>query len=144
MMSVLTKIQKQFPAVLKVIDSDESISISVTEKDTSSARKKDPSSCAMAKACCRQEKLDGAIIGLSYSYLIKGALAVRFRTPNTVQREITSFDRHHDFATGANYRLSRVCDSQKLGHQWGRKSTRKGTKASSLQYTHTHFTANIR
>src|SRR4051812_17932241 len=101
--NALNKIRKLFPQVKHVEDADESIVITVTKKDNSSARKKEPTDCALARACIREKIADAAIIGLSYSWLIKGTKAIRYATSVTVSREITSFDRHHDFMAGKNY-----------------------------------------
>lgn len=144
--SILAKIKRQFPDVTEVVDSKESITISVTQRDATGATKKDPNSCAMAKAVCRQEHLDGAIIGLTKSYLIKGKKAVRYSTPVTVAREITSFDRHHDFREGTDYRLSRVSNCERIGSWKTRSESYKqsGHKHVELQYTHQHHTSDIR
>ena len=48
------------------------------------------------------------------SYVIKGKSAIRFATPERVQREIVSFDRHQDFAPG-EYHLTPKSPSSRLG-----------------------------
>jgi hypothetical protein len=101
-------VKRLFPNVTEVVDSDVSADVLVTRKDCGKeARRKAPDECAMARALKRQYKADGAVIGISRSYLIRGDKAVRFLTP-------ASFDRHHDFAPGA-YKLSAVPSVQRLG-----------------------------
>jgi hypothetical protein len=73
-----------------------------------------PKRCALAKACRRMLKVDGASIGVGYSYLVKGAKAIRFATSEAVAREVVSFDRNRDFAPG-RYLLSPVSKSARLG-----------------------------
>jgi hypothetical protein len=119
-------IQRLFPRVEEVVDADTPVSVHVTEDDCDSrAQKMNPNECAMARALKRQFKANGAIIGLSKSYLIRGKRALRFTTPATVGREITSFDRHHDFAPG-DYKLAAVSRSQRMGASYSRREGRHG------------------
>lgn len=121
-MNALTKVRKYFPQVNKVVDAKKSVSITVTKRDAKIASKKDPQKCALARACVRQGIADGTLIHLGFSYLIKGEVATRYLTSEIVAREITSFDRHHDFAAGRNYKLSKVPYSAKLGVRQQRKN----------------------
>lgn len=114
-------VRRAFPNVTSIVDSKDSIEVDVNEKDCGrGAKRMDPEGCAMARALKREYKADGAIIGISNSYLIKGHRAVRFKTPTTVAREIVSFDRHHDFAPG-EYKLSPISPSAKLGAERHRR-----------------------
>lgn len=113
-MSALNTVKKLFPQVKKVVDATKTIYVSVSKADSKLGRKKDFANCALAKACLRQRVAEGAIIGLSFSYLIKGNIATRYKTSQTVSREITSFDRHQDFAAGKNYCLSKVSKGSRL------------------------------
>jgi len=139
-MSALSILKKQFPQIESVKDSNKTIEVEVTSKDSSGGRKKDPQSCALAKACVRNKIADVAIIGLSYSYLIKGNKATRYRTSVIVGREITSFDRHQDFASGAYYKLSKISKSNRLDKR--RKLPGKHNKIPVN--IHTQHTSNIR
>jgi len=141
-MSALATIQKTFPQVKKVIDARRSIRVSVTENDCSAARKKDPNSCALARACIREKLGDAAIIGISTCYLIKGDRAIRFKTSETIAREITSFDRHHDFAAGNDYTLSKIAPRARLGTAL-RVGTGKPRAHGAPKMRH-HQTINIR
>lgn len=118
-------LQKHFPQVEKVTDARESILVTVTKRDVDGGRRKEPGSCALAKACVRDQHADGALINLSFSYIIRGKVATRYKTSNTVSREIVSFDRHRDFATGINYRLSKVAPGARIGYR-SPKSAKRG------------------
>jgi len=141
-MSALTTLQKIFPQVEQVKDSNTTILVSVTSEDSSKARKKDPKNCALARACVRQKLADAAIIGIGYSYLINGNKAIRYKTSNGVAREIVSFDRHQDFEEGNNYLLSKVSPSGRLNRHKGSGGPHKIKRDTSK--TKVHRTANIR
>lgn len=141
--NALSRIRKHFPVVNHVMDATESIVIAVSEKDNTKSRKKDPENCAMATACKRSGIADHAIIGIGYSWLIKGDVATRYKTSNTVGREITSFDRHKDFAVGINYRLSKIAPCNKLGVKKSLQKT--GPRLTTKDWPNKiHRTANIR
>jgi hypothetical protein len=142
-MSALSVLKKQFPQIEKVIDSKETIEISVTAKDSQSGNKKNPQSCALAKACIRTKIADAAIIGIGYSYLIKGPIATRYKTSVGVGREITSFDRNQQFEEGSYYKLSKIPKSNRLGGYKGDGGPHK-TKRQNTQKVHHHHTSNIR
>lgn len=148
-----TIIRRDFPRVSKIIDSKETLNITVLPQDASTGRKKDPENCALARACIRQKIAEAAIIGLAYSYLIKGNTAIRFKTSAAVSREITSFDRHQDFAPGHNYKLSRVSPGARLGKRNNPHHGREGTPTKSNPVVHKapvlvsppiHHTDNVR
>src|SRR5258707_9381550 len=98
----VSRIKKHFPEVTKVIDARNSIAVHVKKQDVTKGRRNQPGSCALAQACVREFHADGALINIAYSYIITGKLATRYKTSVAVGREITSFDRHHDFAPGAD------------------------------------------
>ncbi len=86
-------VQKFFPKVERVVDAHRNAAIEVTAKDSSSKAVRDHNACAMAVACKRKFHLDGVIISRSVAYLIKGTQARRFMLPDSVSREVVSFDR---------------------------------------------------
>lgn len=96
--SALGIVRKYYPNVQKITDAKKPIKIEVTAKDCRGGNSKSPSSCAMARAFERE--YDGAIISLSAAYLIKGNKATRYLVPQSVSREIVSFDRSHKFEPG--------------------------------------------
>lgn len=126
----LLKIQHYFPKVLYVEDATEAINFTIEAMDVSAA-KSTQSECVIARACKRQGLCEDALISIGTAYLISGHTATKYLVPPTVGREICSFDRHHDFAVGRNYRLMRIppCarrENQEHGHK--RTNTGKGTK----------------
>lgn len=141
----LHRVKKFFPKVETVSDETRKrASVTVRETDTTKAVPGDFSTCALALAACRQLKVDGAIIGLSFSYLIKGTHATRYSTPPTVAREMVSFDRHSDFDIGT-YHLAPVCPAARLGAPRGRH-IKRGTGGGKLKKSRhiIHKTARVR
>ncbi len=141
-MSALNTIRKKFPQVERVRDSRRTIVVRVKPEDAKTGRKKDPDGCAMVRACVRERIADGAIIGIGYSWLIKGPIATRYKTSVGVGREITSYDRHNDFAPGNDYKLSKIPAGSRLGHkQWPKTGPHKTKKVDTRRV---HHTADIR
>jgi hypothetical protein len=134
-------VQKRFPKVTKVIDSRKPLKVTVGRQDTSLGKKKKHEDCAMAVACKRKFKLDGVIISVSRAYLIKGNTAVRFEVPESVSREITSFDRGSDFVPG-EYGLDPVAKRDRLGSVKGTRHSPRTSKGRPIRRY--HRTENIR
>ena len=123
-----TCVRSKFPNVTKMVDATEGVEISVTPRDCGrGSTPGDPSNCAMACAFGRQHDADGAIIGLTRSYIVTGNTVTRLVTPTTVGREITSFDRNADFAPG-NYHLAPVSPAQRSGGRSKGPNSRSGRK----------------
>jgi hypothetical protein len=122
-------VARLFPKVTVAVDADQSIDVKVIKKDCVESKQMDPADCALARAVKRDMEADGAIIGLSSSYIIRGNKAIRFATPERVQREIVSFDRNHDFAPG-DYFLTPKSPSSRMGVE---KSKRKVTPTSGAK-----------
>src|SRR6266536_185942 len=136
------RIREALPQVTKVRDADSTINITVLPKDSAAGRRRDPNNCALARACVREKIADAAVIGIGSSWLIKGNVATRYLTSEAVSREITSFDRHHDFAAGQDYKLSRIPPAKRLGKkEWPKTGPHIRTKIDASAY---HHTANIR
>lgn len=133
-------IRARLPVRAKVRDATASLVVKLSPDDNRRAKKKDAQSCAMAQACSRQEGADLAIVQLRHAYLVKGNRIVRYGVPESVRREIVSFDRHKDFQPGL-YRLSAVIPSAKLGAPRATKpktGPRKTTKKSSAKMIRHH------
>lgn len=118
---------RNFPNVKTVVDSKKSVTVTVEQADCAVGQKGEPTECALAKAAQREFAADGIIIGMAYSYIIKGDVAHRFATSNAVGREITSFDRHADFAPGT-YVLGKVSPTSRLGASAERNRERREEK----------------
>lgn len=121
----LAYINKMYPRVKRIYDANRSIHIEVKDEDCATGKPNEPDECALAKAIKRQFHSQGAIIGLSHTYIIKGDKAFRFQTSSNVQREITSFDRHKDFASGV-YTISKIAPTARLGNPAHRHSGPSG------------------
>lgn len=113
-------VKRLFPDVQVAVDADKPVEVSVSRRDCKDAKRLNPSECALARAARRDLQADGVIIGISSSYVIKGKTAYRFDTPESVKREIVSFDRHQDFAPG-DYHLNPKSPSARLGQHTSRQ-----------------------
>jgi hypothetical protein len=96
----LNIVKKFFPEVEHVSDARGSLRVEVTRKDSQSSTVKNHKGCAMAVACKRTFGVDGVVISRDRAYLIKGNKATRFALPESVSREVVSFDRGAGFAEG--------------------------------------------
>jgi hypothetical protein len=112
----LAIVQKYHPEVKRVLDAKDSVSFTVTAEDCKRGKANQPEGCALARAAMKT--YDGAIISLSTSYLVKGSTAWRYKTPQTVAREIVSFDRNERFEPG-EYHLAKIAPCQALGYRTG-------------------------
>ncbi len=135
-MSVLTTVRKLFPQVKQVKDATKPVLVTVAKEDSVTGRKKDAANCALAKACVRTKIAEGAIIGLTTTYLIHGTTATRYKNAQTVSREIMSFDRHQDFAAGRNYRLCAIPPATKIGVPHVSHSNKRPRKDKLVRKTH--------
>jgi hypothetical protein len=99
-------VKRFFPKVESVTQAKRKVLIEVTADDSAIGRGKAHHACAMARACKRALKLDGAIVSMGTAYLVKGTHATRYAVPHVVSREIVSFDRGSGFAPGL-YTLNR-------------------------------------
>jgi hypothetical protein len=136
----LSHVQKFFPNVTEVEDATGETTIEVTQKDTNSSAVRNHKGCAFAVACKRKMALDGVIVSIRTAFVIKGNKAVRYRVPESVSREIVSFDRNAGFAPG-EYKLTPFSESLKLGANGGR-TTHTGEYPKRV--TPKHMTSGIR
>ena len=135
---LLNRLRKLFPDVHKVRDATSSIVVHVKSVDCNKASAGDFTDCALARATKREFKADGCLIGLSSSYVVKNGVALRYLTPDTVAREMVSFDRHGDFAKGV-YHLAHVSPAVRLGGARDRRRHRvppAKNGGSQLKYQH--------
>jgi hypothetical protein len=132
-------ISRIYPNVKVCVDATKPVEVSVNRADCKMAKRLNPSECALAQAAKRELKVDGVVIGMSTSYIIKGDQAIRFSTPNSVRTEIVSFDRHQDFAPG-DYYLTPKSPANRIGTV---HSTKKGGKNKSAKRKY-HHSARVR
>lgn len=139
----LRRVRKFFPKVETVSDSQKRVLVNVKETDGNGAKPGEFHQCALARACRRELNVDGALIGLAFSYLILGTHATRYSTPEAVSREMISFDRHADFDAGS-YSLNAIPKMSQLGthtdNQRDGKSPNTGNRLSKPY----HITARVR
>jgi len=126
---------------LPLIDAEDDLEIEVLKSDVSKSRKNDPANCAAAVASKRILKTD-VEVHLSRTYVKSPDeyAWIRFVTPPSIGREITSFDRSSIFEPG-NYTLKAPSASARLGHRPQRKGIDTGTGRKRVKY---HLTANVR
>jgi hypothetical protein len=139
--SALGIVQKYHPEVTKVVDARKNLEIEVTESDCKYAQRKNAKDCAMARATKRQ--YDGAIISSSSAYVIKGDTATRYKVPESLAREIVTFDRHNAFEPG-DYHLKAPSPRERLGQRL--KTREIGTYKKNGRETNSrrHVTSGIR
>jgi putative transposase len=141
MPSALSIVQRFFPEVSSVVDARADQEIEVTKRDTSLATVKNHKQCAMAVACKRKFELDGVVISIHTAYLVKGRQATRYLLPESVSREVVSFDRNGGFSAG-EYTLIKPGKHHRLGEHSPQSNKHNGTKKrSGIRH---HFTEGIR
>jgi hypothetical protein len=137
----LAIVRKYFTKVEEVREATEPIEIEVTAQDSNSAAVRNHESCAMAVACKRTTKADGVIVSMQVAYIIKGKVATRYQLPESVSREIVSFDREAGFAPG-HYRLIVAPPTERLENLKYKKSGTNKTTGKPIR--HFHRTTGIR
>lgn len=127
---------------LPLIDATSDMEICVTKSDVSKSRKNDPLNCAAANAIKRIMHTD-AEVHISRTYVKDGDKRyIRFLTPSSISREITSFDRSSIFEPGT-YNLKAPNASARLDY-YKHRSPEKETRTSKKRKLPYHITANIR
>lgn len=142
-MATLHTVQKFFPNVKSVVDANTDAFIDVTEHDVKSSKVKNHKACAMAVACKRKFHLDGVIISKSVAYLIKGNKARRFKVPESVAREVVSFDRGAGFSIG-KYALQAMPLSSRMDRPSRKKKAGGSHKGEPITKRFYHKTDNVR
>jgi hypothetical protein len=109
--------------------------IEVTSEDNRQSRKKDHAGCAMAVACKREAHAQGVIISRSVGYIIKYNKAMRFKIPESVAREVVSFDRGGGFTPG-EYVMKAPTRHERLGFIRGSHGGGHGRTARKIRRQH--------
>jgi hypothetical protein len=150
MATALQIVQRYFPDVKTVKDAEEEARIQVTNRDNQSAKVRNHTACAMAVACKRTYQADGVIVAISVAYIIKNGVATRYRLPESIAREVVSFDRKGGFAPG-EYKILAPKERHVIGKQQG--STKDHTQEEDIivrggtppkKKPFVHFTEGIR
>jgi hypothetical protein len=140
MSTALKIVQNYFPTVDRVVDGEQPLLVEVTQRDNRSAKVRNHQACAMAVACKRAMHADGVIVSVNTAYVINGTTATRYSLPQSVSREVVSFDRDAGFAPG-EYMMSPPCPTRRLGAIKGSQTnTEKPKKRKPLK----HHTSGIR
>lgn len=119
---------------LPLVDANKDLEIEIKKGDISSAKSKDPSNCAVAKAAQRVFRTE-VEVHVSRVYVKKNDHWVRYRTPERISREITAFDRGAHFEPG-EYTFKAPSGGMKLGTIWGSNTkTNKSKRTKSRRIT---------
>lgn len=124
---------------LPLIDATSDLEIEIKKGDISTARKKDPANCAAANAAKRILKTE-VEVHISRIYVKKNKKWVRYKTPERISREITSFDRGSIFEPG-DYTFKAPNPSCRLGV---RQSSSDSKSLSTARKIPRRATMNIR
>jgi hypothetical protein len=140
-MSALSIVRQHFPEVTVVKDATSNSIVEVTRKDVVNAERRKHRACAYSVACKRKFEADGVIVSLNRVYVVKGKAAIRYVVPESVSREVVSFDRGSDFEPGT-YALTAPSKDMKIGtyRGGGHKSNHDGSRKANRK----HFTGGIR
>lgn len=101
----------------KVIDATKPLRITISKRDATLGKTKDPSACAAARAIIRTiADVKTARVHLGRTYVEYSDKWVRYMTPHALKIEIVSFDRgaKAEYAEGA-YTLYAPCSTDRLG-----------------------------
>lgn len=90
---------------IPVQDANDRVLVTVTNHDVVNAKKANSKHCALARASLRLPEVNAAYFFRCTAYLEFKDRMVRFELPNSVQKEIVSFDRARMFAPGV-YQLT--------------------------------------
>jgi hypothetical protein len=125
---------------LPVVDApkDTGIAMTVTPADVKGSKKGDPANCAAAIAGKRELQTEVHVF-LSRAYVKEKKHWVRYLTPESVSREIVSFDRGSAFTPG-DYQFRAPRESERLGQYKGKFTRKTGTTGRRPH----HVTANVR
>lgn len=132
---------------LKKKDASKSISVEVSGWDVRKAVRKDSSSCALAKACCRGlPGIQGAIFFRSSAWLLSDGCLYRYVLPPKAIDQIKAFDRSGQFKQGT-YVLLAPTKSRTLGKISERSRKRPGRHqpgSTSIRRKPVHHSDEVR
>lgn len=101
----------------KVVDATKPLHISISKRDASLGKTKDPGACAAARAIVRAiADVKSARVHLGRTYVEYPDKWVRYKTPQGLKIEIVSFDRgtQAEYAEG-DYTLYAISPTDRLG-----------------------------
>lgn len=131
---------------LPIEDSASPVLVTVTAGDVINAKKRDSKDCALSRAALRVPGVLGAYFFLNTALLEYKDKIVRFKLPQSVQKEIVSFDRAQIFAPGI-YQMSAVppalAPKYAKRHRTKKKQERRKTLLDSAKAQRRELTAKI-
>lgn len=95
-------------------DAPEPLVIRLKPIDIKRGKRLDQTSCAFAKGICRQEEAQAVWIGLSSAFVEWSDKILRYTVPESVSRELISFDRSQIAAAG-EFKLRVPAPSDRIG-----------------------------
>lgn len=121
--------------------------VEVNKHDANSAKPNDPSNCAAAKAISRMMNTEVDVhISRTYVKDKKRKVWIRYQTPQSVSREIVSFDRAAKFEPG-EYSFPALTKSSRLGiwqEKYGKRNGSSKNKTRTIPVRMYHTTTNVR
>ena len=117
-----------------VKDADKPVSFTVTKTDVKGGASKKATSCAAARALCREGHAEEARVHASRAYIKKGGKWLRFGVPPAMRNEIIAFDRGGEFAPGT-YTLAPLHPAARLDAPTPKRYAETGKKPSAGRRT---------
>lgn len=113
---------------INVVDANEELELTITERDCQLGKTKSSRECAAARALRRECKAEKAFVHFSRAYVLKEGKWLRFNVPPALRSEVVAFDRGGEFAPG-DYVLKKVQPTVRLDAPIKRKAgPRNGKK----------------
>jgi hypothetical protein len=135
---------------LEEVDADDSLSLVVTARDIKLAKAANSKECALARACKRELHVKAAYLLRTVAWLEYPDKMVRYRLPQSVQKEIVSFDRSKMMSTG-EYTLAPVAPMKRgkgraraRSKVTGKRLLGRGKAATKIVSKRTHELQDVR
>lgn len=134
------------PGISAAYDALQPVQITLTPKDIKNGVPKDPTKCAFAKGSCVTLNADDAYVGTRMACLKFGDKLVRFRIPESVNKELFCFDRHRKCKASKTYRFSAIPPHRRLGRPYHtpKKNGKKNLKRRNGGFVKKHMAEGIR
>lgn len=123
MSTYITKRAKELG--LKKSDAKSNLAIELRDDDIKNSKLRNSKECAFARACKRAKVADKAYFFRSTAWLEKDGKLTRYMLPQSMQKEIVSFDRSRIMAPGV-YEIKRPCRAETMSAIKKRSAKRPG------------------
>ncbi len=114
---------------IPVVDGKDRVYVAVTQSDVINAQKANSKHCAFSRAALRIDGVNAAYFFRSVAFLEYADKIVKFKLPESAQREIVSFDRAHIFAPGV-YQLTPIPPSLAATKQRLKRNPRRASRSA--------------